>query len=135
MSNGARPTAKAIAVFLSGDDLGVDQRGEQITDSTFFMMLNAAADPVMLHLPAERWGKRWRVVFDTRDPDVPRLAPNSPVSAVLPETAMQERLRLTAVRERPCWDMTTTPQAASTSWKAGRWCCSSESTTSAERPC
>ena len=27
--------------FLSGEDLGIDQRGQPITDSSFFMMLNA----------------------------------------------------------------------------------------------
>jgi glycogen operon protein len=81
--------AKAIAVFLSGDDLGTDSRGQQLTDSTFLMMLNAASDPVTFRLPEQRWGRRWRVVFDTRDPDVPRLAPSSPVSAVLPEAAME----------------------------------------------
>ena len=53
--------ARAIAVFLSGDDLGVNSHGQKITDSTFFMMLNAAADPVTFTLPTERWGNRWQV--------------------------------------------------------------------------
>jgi len=81
--------AKAIAVFLSGDDLGTDHHGQRITDSSFFMMLNAAADPVTFKLPDERWGKHWRVVFDTHQPDVPRLAPASSITAVLPETALE----------------------------------------------
>ena len=81
--------AKAIAVFLSGDDLGTDSRGQMIIDSTFYMMLNAAADTVAFHLPDERWGKNWRLVFDTRHPDVPRLLPASPVSAVLPDVALE----------------------------------------------
>jgi glycogen operon protein len=80
--------AKAIAYFLAGDDLGVDQRGEQITDTSYFVMLNAADNNVIFTLPPDRWGQRWRVVFDTREPDVPRLAPASPVSAVLPEAAL-----------------------------------------------
>ena len=81
--------AKAIAVFLSGDDLGTDHHGQQITDSSFFMMLNAAADPVTFKLPEERWGKHWRVVFDTHQPDVPRLGPASSITSVLPETALE----------------------------------------------
>ena len=81
--------AKAIGLYLAGDDLGTDQRGERMTDSSFFMMLNAAVDQVTFTLPEERWGHRWRVVFDTRQPDVPRLAPASPVSSVLPEAALE----------------------------------------------
>jgi glycogen operon protein len=81
--------AKAIAVFLSGDDLGTDSRGERITDSTFYMMLNAAADTVAFHLPDQRWGTTWRLVFDTSQPHVPRLAPASPISAVLPDIALE----------------------------------------------
>ncbi len=86
--NWSEASAKAIAVFLSGDDLGVDQRGDQITDTSFFLMLNAAADPVTFTVPDERWGKRWRVVFDTCASDAPRLEPASPISALLPEAAM-----------------------------------------------
>jgi hypothetical protein len=79
-------------VFLSGDDLGTDSRGQQITDSTFYMMLNAAADTVLFHLPDQRWGKTWRLVFDTRQPEVPRLAPASLVSAVLPDVALENAI-------------------------------------------
>ena len=75
-------------MFLAGDDLGVDQRGQQITDSSFLVMLNAADEHGDFTLPEDRWGQRWRVVLDTRAPDVPRLAPASPVSAVLPEAAL-----------------------------------------------
>jgi glycogen operon protein len=81
--------AKAIALFLSGDDLGVDQRGERITDSSFLVMLNAADDVVNFTLPDGPFGKRWRVVFDTNKPDVPRLTAASPVTAVLPEVALE----------------------------------------------
>jgi glycogen operon protein len=67
--------AKAIAMFLAGDDLGVDQRGERITDSSFFVMLNAADNNVIFSLPEERWGKRWRLVLDTRDSSLPPPPP------------------------------------------------------------
>src|SRR6185369_889305 len=33
--NWAESYARAIAMFLSGDDLGVDQRGQRITDASF----------------------------------------------------------------------------------------------------
>jgi isoamylase len=81
-------SAKAIAMFLAGDDLGVDQRGQPMSDATFFVMLNAADNNVIFTLPEERWGKRWRLVFDTQTADVPRLAPVSPITAVLPDAAL-----------------------------------------------
>jgi isoamylase len=72
--NWSEASARAIGVFLAGDDVGVDQRGRQITDSSFFVMLNAAADPITFTLPAERWGSRWRIVLNTATADPVELA-------------------------------------------------------------
>jgi len=80
--------ARAIGMFLSGDDLGVDQRGERITDSSFYLMLNAAAEPITFNLPEKRWGDKWRVVLDSNRGDPPQLSPALPISAVLPEAAI-----------------------------------------------
>jgi glycogen operon protein len=81
-------SARAIGVFLSGDDLGVDQRGERMTDSTFFLMLNAADNNVIFTLPSQRWGKAWRVVLDTQTGEPPQSVPTPTVSSVLPEAAI-----------------------------------------------
>jgi isoamylase len=58
--------ARALGLFLSGADLGVDESGRPITDEDFYLMLNAAPDPITFHLPPERWGTRWRKALDTR---------------------------------------------------------------------
>jgi hypothetical protein len=80
--------ARAIGLFLAGDDLGVDQRGQRITDSTFYVMLNGAVDPVEFVVPGPDWGNHWRTLLDTRSPDPPRLAPAATVTAALPEAAL-----------------------------------------------
>ncbi len=73
-------SSRAMAIFLAGDDLGVDQRGKPITDSSFYLMLNAAADAVQFRLPAERWGRSWRLVLDTNDGLPPRV-PDTAITA------------------------------------------------------
>jgi glycogen operon protein len=88
----ANESALAMALFLGGEDLGVDQRGERITDSSFFLMLNASADPVQFTLPGPRWGARWRLILDTRDPDPARASTPSPVVVALPEAALEQAL-------------------------------------------
>ena len=66
--------ARALGLFLSGADLGVDERGRRITDSDFYLLLNAAPDPIAFRLPPERWGARWRTVLDTRRPQAPGMS-------------------------------------------------------------
>jgi len=79
--------ARAIGIFLSGDALGVDQRGEPISDSTFYMLLNADPDDVEFRLPGQRWGRRWQVVLDTRVEAPPTIVALDAAAAVLPEPA------------------------------------------------
>jgi glycogen operon protein len=64
-------SSRAVGLLLAGDDLGVDQHGERMSDSTFYLLLNAAADPVTFRLPDEGWARTWRVVFDTVSPEPP----------------------------------------------------------------
>jgi isoamylase len=80
--------ARAIGLFLDGDELGVDQRGQPISDSSFYVMLNAAADPVEFVVPGTDWGNRWRTLLDTRSAEPPRLAAAHTVVAALPEAAL-----------------------------------------------
>jgi glycogen operon protein len=79
---------RAVALFLGGDDLGVDQRRQPITDGSFYLMFNAHAEPISFTMPLARWGARWRLVLDTNDGVPPRRPPVSTVVAVLPEAAL-----------------------------------------------
>jgi isoamylase len=63
--------ARALGIFLSGAALGVDDRGRRITDDDFYLMLNAAPDPVTFHLPPERWGAAWLRMVDTSSAQLP----------------------------------------------------------------
>jgi glycogen operon protein len=58
--------ARSIGVFLNGDQIGmVDERGEAITDATFYLLLNGLHDALTFRLPAQRWGRRWVRLVDT----------------------------------------------------------------------
>jgi glycogen operon protein len=78
--------SQAIALYLDGDNLGVDQRGELITDSTFYLLLNSSPDPVAFSLPNSTWGNQWRLVLDTATGEPPDLSADPPASALLPTT-------------------------------------------------
>ncbi|HUS21737.1 MAG TPA: hypothetical protein VMZ66_06990, partial [Aeromicrobium sp.] len=64
--------------------LGVDQRGERITDTTFYLLLNSSPDDVVFFLPNSTWGGAWRVVLDTMTGEPPDLVADPPASALLP---------------------------------------------------
>ncbi|HEV7516536.1 MAG TPA: glycogen debranching protein GlgX, partial [Thermoanaerobaculia bacterium] len=58
--------ARSLAVFLNGDAIpGTDQRGEPVTDATFYLLFNAAEEPLSFRLPGGVWGGGWVQVFDT----------------------------------------------------------------------
>jgi isoamylase len=78
--------SKALGLLLAGDNLGVDERGDLISDSTFYMMLNSSENDVTFSLPSESWGQSWREVLDTSTGDPPRVAREQPASALLPAT-------------------------------------------------
>jgi glycogen operon protein len=81
-------SAQAMALFLGGDDLGVDQRGQRMSDASFYVIVNASADPVAFKMPAARWGRRWRVVLDTRSGDPARPAEAPAAAAALPGSVL-----------------------------------------------
>ncbi|HET7746568.1 MAG TPA: glycogen debranching protein GlgX, partial [Vicinamibacteria bacterium] len=75
----AESDAKALGLFLNGEQLGVDHSGEPIRDDTFLVLFNAHHGRTEFRLPADtRWGSSWQLVFDTREArwpaDGPRLA-------------------------------------------------------------
>jgi len=76
--------AKSVAVFLNGDAIpDRDERGRQVTDDRFLLVLNAHDEPIDWRLPRHRVA-RWTVALDTAqelvvgshvDPAKPFLAP------------------------------------------------------------
>jgi isoamylase len=61
--------ARALAVFLNGNAIpSPGPRGERIVDDSFYLILNAAAEPLPFTLPDPHWGERWEIVLDTARP-------------------------------------------------------------------
>jgi isoamylase len=70
----------ALAVFLNGDGIAEPgERGEQITDDSFLMLLNASPDDVAFTLPDGPYAEHWQQVLDTADTDA--VAEPEPVPA------------------------------------------------------
>jgi isoamylase len=62
----AHDLSRSLQVFLYGQAFTVpDDRGEPILDDTFLIVFHATPDDAIFTLPAERYGKAWRRVFDT----------------------------------------------------------------------
>jgi len=58
--------ATSLGVFLNGRAIPTpDERGEQIVDDSFYVMLNAHHEALDFHLPARAWGEHWTEVLDT----------------------------------------------------------------------
>jgi glycogen operon protein len=58
--------AKSLGVFLNGRAIpDRDRRGQEVKDSSFYLLFNAWTQPIDFVLPASRWGKSWEVVLDT----------------------------------------------------------------------
>jgi len=60
--------AKSLGVFLNGDAIQTrDERGQHVTDDSFYVMFNAHSEPVEFVLPESRWGEHWTIALDTND--------------------------------------------------------------------
>ena len=60
---------RSLAVFLNGAAIpGTDRRGEPVEDDTFYILWNAAPEPLVFRLPGGVWEGGWREVFDTGKP-------------------------------------------------------------------
>ena len=60
--------AKSLGVFLNG--LGIqslNERGEPVTDDSFYVMFNSHHEPLAFTLPAQRWGEQWTVILNTAE--------------------------------------------------------------------
>ncbi|HET7437399.1 MAG TPA: glycogen debranching protein GlgX [Thermoanaerobaculia bacterium] len=65
--------ARSIGVFLNGKGIPTpDERGEPLTDDSFYLLFNGHYEPVTFTLPTCPWGDRWELVLDTNQP-VPDL--------------------------------------------------------------
>jgi glycogen operon protein len=60
--------AKSLGIFLSGDHLNTtDEHGEKIKDDSFYILFNAAENPVIFTLPDQIWSDHWNKILDTFD--------------------------------------------------------------------
>jgi isoamylase len=59
--------AQALMVFLNGDLVEMDRRGEPVVDDRLLLLLNGSADPVTFTLPPPEHGESWAVDIDTAE--------------------------------------------------------------------
>jgi glycogen operon protein len=62
--------ARAIAVFLNGDELGMETpRGVEMHDESFLVLFNAHHDRIPFRMPTRRFGARWKLELSTAEPE------------------------------------------------------------------
>jgi isoamylase len=84
--------ARAIGVFLNGDEIGTaTQRGEPVRDDSFLLLFNAHFEDVTFRLPARRFGTRWEVELTTGAFDATRLTPGGTVTVESRSVAVLRR--------------------------------------------
>ena len=60
--------AKSLGVFLNGRGIqSLSERGEPVTDDSFYVMFNSHHEPLEFTLPAQRWGEQWTLILNTAD--------------------------------------------------------------------
>jgi glycogen operon protein len=70
--------ARAIGVFLNGEELGAEtRRGDEVRDDSFLLLFNAHYEDIRFRLPARRFGARWELALATGRVDADRLAPGA----------------------------------------------------------
>jgi hypothetical protein len=58
--------AKSLGVFLNGRGIPTpNERGERVTDESFYMMFNSSHEPVEFTLPEPKWGRQWIELIQT----------------------------------------------------------------------
>jgi glycogen operon protein len=76
--NGA---ARAIGVFLNGDELATESpHGEPLRDDSFLMLFNAHFEEITFRLPARRFGTHWELELATGQVGAERLTPGQDVT-------------------------------------------------------
>jgi isoamylase len=70
--------AKSVAVFLNGQGIREPgNRGERVTDDSFFLLFNAHHEPIEFCVPDLGVAERWHVVIDTHAPLLDDADPRS----------------------------------------------------------
>jgi isoamylase len=60
--------AKSLGVFLNGRAIPtLNERGEPVTDDTFYVMFNAHHEPLEFRLPERTWGDAWTLILNTAE--------------------------------------------------------------------
>ena len=59
---------RVLTVFLNGDHVETDRRGEPVTDDRLLLVLNGDPADVDLTLPPDLYAPAWRLDIDTADP-------------------------------------------------------------------
>ena len=73
--------ARAIGVFLNGNELNAPTRnGEELRDESFLMLFNAHFEDITFRMPARRFGTRWESVLSTGRCEFDRLVPGADVT-------------------------------------------------------
>ena len=74
MEDWSNTHAFSVMIYLNGSDIPeADWYGNQMVDNNFILIFNAHYEPIMVTLPDERYGKKWRLVVDTHNPKGPEL--------------------------------------------------------------
>ena len=85
--------ARAIGVFMNGDELGTTTlRGEEVRDDSFLLLFNAHFEDISFRLPARRFGTHWEIVLSTGRVDADRLVPGQNVTIELRSIAVLRRV-------------------------------------------
>ena len=66
--------AFSVMIYLNGSDIPeADWFGNQMVDNDFILIFNAHYEPIQFTLPDERYGKKWKLIVDTHNPEGPEL--------------------------------------------------------------
>jgi isoamylase len=69
------PEARAIGVFLNGDELNMTTpNGDELRDESFLVLFNAHHEPMTFRMPTRRFGSRWTLELSTAEPELERDA-------------------------------------------------------------
>jgi isoamylase len=69
------PEARAIGVFLNGDELNMTTpSGDELRDESFLVLFNAHHEPMTFRIPTRRFGSRWTLELSTAEPELERDA-------------------------------------------------------------
>jgi isoamylase len=60
--------AKSLGVFLNGHAIqSPNERGEPVTDDSFYVMFNSHHELLEFRLPEQPWGEQWTMILNTAD--------------------------------------------------------------------